>query len=164
MAFTAITTTEIEAGKANTNPLWEKVRLNFNDHESRLTTVENSTSSFLNIPFEVQGRVKAATAILPIRINFNSSISSARLVVEDAGSAGTCEVDLKYGAAGGPFTSIFSTRPTVAFGAGDLGISSNAVLTSNPYLATAGNYLILDIISVQTGQKGLVLYVEYLPT
>lgn len=43
MSFTAITEAAVKAGKATTNALFDLIRTNFDDHESRITSLEGAT-------------------------------------------------------------------------------------------------------------------------
>jgi microcystin-dependent protein len=47
MAYEALTTTEISAGKANKQSLWSKLRLNFINHEERIVVLETLV---INVP------------------------------------------------------------------------------------------------------------------
>ena len=63
----------------------------------------------------------------------------------------------------GESVSIFTTRPSLGFAAGQA-VSSNGVLTATPLSIAAGSILRLDIISVQTGMRGFDVVLGYQPT
>jgi len=87
-----------------------------------------------------------------------------------AGTSGTTELDVLYTlTSGGSFTSIFTTTPKIAFGAGDnayvqtggsgTGLTA-PVLTSTPLTIPSGAALRLDKLSSQVGGEnaGLTLF------
>lgn len=164
MAFTAFNSTEIEAGKPNKQELWTKTKDNFDSHEDRILTLEASIASFVPLTFEVFGpyTVNAApqTGVMYERISFNMTALACRIMVQTAGPSGTLEVDIKYKRGAGAFTTIFSTKPSVSYSAGDLGLSTNGVLSVTDFLA--GDIFRLDITSNQgSGAEGFIVYLEY---
>lgn len=163
MAYSAITSTEILAGKPNKQELWTKVKDNFIDHESRIIDLEAAINSFLPIEFSVYGpysqRTAPQTYVLIYRTSFNFTALAARLLVQTAGSAGTLEVDLQMKRGAGAFATIFSTKPSVVYTAGDLALSTNGVLSTTSFLA--GDIIRMDITSNQTAGEGFELYLEY---
>lgn len=163
MAFSALNTSEIATGEPVKSEVMTKVKENFDDHESRISTLEASVNSFPPISFVVKGMYSkfgsGQTDVLFDRLNFNITLLAARLVIDKAGTAGTTEVDIYYKRGVGAWTSIFSTKPSVAFGAGDKGISTNAVMSTTALLA--GDLLRMDITSTQTLGNGFTLFLEY---
>lgn len=164
MAYTAITAAEIEAGKPTKQELFQKIKDNDTDFDSRLTTVEAITLTADPIVFEVNGpynlKGTPQTEVLLERINKAITLLSVRLFVIDAGTAGTLEIDLeKSSAGGGSWTTIFSTRPSLAYTAGDYSLSSNAVLSTTGFIA--GDLLRMNITSVQTSGGNFKVIVDY---
>lgn len=163
MSYVALSTTEIETGDPVSADLWEKVRANFVDHESRLSSIEAATQTFEPIKFVARGAF--ALVSLPFtgedfhRIFTNITLTAARLLVPIAGSAGTWDFDVQYKRGGAAFASIFSTRPSVAFGAGDYAVSSNAVMTTTALLV--GDILRFDVRGAQTESDQANLYLQY---
>ena len=88
----------------------------------------------------------------PYGFNFISAI----VTTLEAGSEGTLEVDILSGTTLGSLSSIFSTRPSVAFGAGSNASSTNSVI-SNAAVATS-DWIQMDITSLQTGQDRYFVY------
>ena len=158
MAFTAITAAEISSGKPNKNGTWEKVRQNFNDHESRIAVVEAAANTFRPIQFELSGTLEVADGLAYERINFDANILSAKLWVPQRGASGTLVIDIEVSTNGGSvWNSIFATLPSVAFADGDFALSSNEVLAITSL--SAGDILRINTDAVQTGDviaQGLV--------
>lgn len=161
MAYSAIDSTIIETGDPVTQELWEQVRANFADHETRIQAVEVAVQTFVPFEFRVRGE---ASLYLPTgaeykRIFQNITLTGARLLVPAAGVSGTWELDIQYKRGGAAFASIFSTRPSVAFGAGDYAVSSNAVLSVTDL--QVGDILRLDIVGAQSDSEEAVLYLQW---
>jgi hypothetical protein len=163
MSYSALTSGEITSGEPVTNPLWEKVKANFIDHESRIQTLETYVAAAQIIKFTVQNGTAItppATGVMYERLFRALTLTGCRVFVVDAGASGTVDIDVQKSAAGGgAFSSIFSTRPTVAFGAGNYALSSNAVLSTTALVA--GDILRLDIQTVQTGNTEFHVYLTY---
>lgn len=164
MAFSAITSGAITAGQPTTQELFTKIKDNFDNHESRLLDVESAVNSFLPIEFSVYGpytlNSAPSTGVLYERLSFNFTALAARILIHTAGPSGTLEVDIKLSRSGGAFATIFSTKPSVVYTAGDLALSTNAVLSTTSFLA--GDILRLDITSNQgVGAEGFTAYLEY---
>lgn len=162
MAFTALTAEEVASGKPITTSLLGKVRTNLDDHEARLGTVEGAANTYVPLRFAVRGGAAIATAVDLERIHFNMTLLAGRLLVVTAGTAGTAEVDIEYKRGVAAWASIFATRPSVAFGAGDMALSSNGVLGVTSLLA--GDYIRLNITGVQTGCPFFIVYLEFQKT
>ena len=150
MSFVVINSSEIEAGDPVTQELFAKVKDSFDNHETRIQTVEAATLSAFPIKFEVISAYAspATTGIIYERIFHNITLTSGKIFVVDAGVSGTTEIDIKYKRGVGAFTSIFSVVPSVAFGLGDNYLSTNGVLSTAEILS--GDILRLDIT---TGQE-----------
>lgn len=167
MAYVAITAAEITAGEPVTNTTQTKIKDNFIAHESRITSLEGGSAVvYPPIIFRVNGYYDVAVAnrILKSTINFNLTITGVRLLIDVSGSAGTTAVDLVYKRGGGAWTSVLTTVPSVAYGAGDDAISSNAVLNSGQVALQTGDILGLDITSVQTGAKNFIARIDFSKT
>jgi hypothetical protein len=99
--------------------------------------------------------------VLKTTANFPLTILGVYLLIDKAGSGGTTEIDVKRKRGGGAWTSILSTKPSVASAAGDDAISSNGV--PNPLYTDidAGDILRLDLTSSQTSGKGFLVRIDY---
>lgn len=164
MAYDAILTTEIEAGDPVTQDLFEKVRGNDASHETRISSLEAAIQSYPAIQFKVRGASSLyvpVTGVEYLRLFSNITLTSGRVFIFVAGSAGTAEVDIKYKRGAAAFASIFSVTPSVAFGAGDYALSSNGVLSVTSLLA--GDILRLDVTTAQTDCEEFDVYLTYNP-
>lgn len=162
MSYTEIDSADIETGDPVTNDLWALVKANFTDLNTRVSAVEAAVQTFTPLEFKVKG---AASLYAPVtgqefkRIFHDITLTGARLLVPIAGSAGTWDFDIQYKRGGGAFASIFSTRPSVAFGAGDYAVSSNAVFSVTSLLV--GDILRFDVQGGQTDSEEANLYLEW---
>lgn len=160
MAFDAITAAEIAAGKPNTNPLWEKVRGNDDDFESRLADVETAVISQQPLQFDVLGQGQIGDGKLFIRVPFNITVTDVKLFIWEAGSVGTTTVDVELATvAAGAFNTILSAPISAAFGTGDQEVVSAASVVTTSI--DAGTFLRLNIDSIQTGATGYSVLVEF---
>lgn len=161
MAFTAITSVQIAAGEPTAQELFTKTKDNFDDHESRITVLESAILSAAPIRFGVTNYndFLPATQVDVERIPYNLQILSARILVIDAGTSGTLQVDLEYKRGANPWTSIFSSLPSVPFSDGDYALSSNGIVSVTDLLL--GDLLRLNINSGQAGNVQFLVLVEY---
>ena len=169
MSFTPITTQEISTGEPVTNTTMTKVKDNFDNLDSRLTTVEgggnttyppiilrvNGNPALLAIPF---------TNFLKTTCNFNLTITGVRILIDSAGSSGSTEVDIKFKRGSNPYTSIFTTKPSVSYTSGNDAVSSNAVLDPTYVNLQTGDILRLDITSAQVASKNFIVRIDYIKT
>lgn len=159
MPYDPIDSGEIAAGEPVKQELFEKVKDNDDNHETRILALEGGiTTIFMDWPWNVWGdysNVGVVSGILKYRLGLNITISAARLHVHTAGSAGSTEIDFLFKRGGGSWTSIFSTKPSIAFGAGNDAISSNEVLNLSNVSLESGDLIRMDITAVQTGGVSL---------
>lgn len=165
MAFITLTTTEIGTGKPTTNSALTKVKDNFDNHESRLIAVESGGAvTYPPIIMRVNGYYAGKNltdGLLKTTLNFNLTITGVRLIIDVAGSSGTTEIDLEYKRGVGSWTSIFTTKPSVVYSAGNDASSSNAVLDTSKVALEAGDFLRLDLKSVQTAGNSFMVRIDY---
>jgi hypothetical protein len=159
MSFNTFTSGQIAAGESNKQELWTKTKDNFDNHESRITDLEAGTSTtFLDYAWNVWGDYSLygiRTEIMIQRLSINITILAGRLHVHAVGSAGTTEIDFLFKRGGGAWTSIFSTKPSVVYTAGNNTISSNGVLNPSNVALQSGDLIRMDITAVQTSGVGL---------
>lgn len=165
MAYVDLTITEVSTGEPTSTTMLNKVKGNFTNHESRITAVETGANTvYPPIIFRVNGPyylTGATSGILKTTLNFNITITGARLLIDQAGSASTTEIDLKYKRGAGSYTTVFTTPPSVSYTAGNDALSSNAVLNLSEVDLEAGDILALDITSVQTGGVNFLVRIDY---
>lgn len=172
MPFTEITTAEITTGEPVSNNTQTKIKENFDNLDGRVTALEGGSSTvYPPLIMRVGGYYgEAGELTIPAlgatktTMNFNLTITGARLLIDEAGVSGTTEVDLKYKRAAGAYTSIFSTKPSVGYASGNDSISSNTVLNPSEVNLQAGDILRLDIIDAQKRAKGLTVRIDYSKT
>lgn len=161
MPFTSITTTEIASGKPVAATTQTKIKDNFDNHESRIVTIESAGSAFPPIIFRVNGGYCVKSALIKTTANFSFNITGIRILVDTAGSAGTIEVDVQKKTGAGVFESVLTTLPTVLFSAGNDALSTNAILNPTKVGVVAGDILRLDITSAQTDGLGFLVRIDY---
>lgn len=162
MSYTAITSAQIVTGEPTSQELFSAVKGNFEDHEARLLSVENATGAVQPLLLTVNGNYSgfgAKTNVLVYRVPYGITVLAARLMIITAGASGTTEIDLQYKRGGAAFATLFSTRPSVGYAAGDLAISTNQILSVTAL--QAGDILRLDTTAVQTSAKGYQVIIEY---
>lgn len=156
MAFLTITSGQIAAGEPTTQELFQTIKDNFDDHESRIGVVEGTIANYVPIDFTVVGaysnRTMPQTGVLYFLVPFSMTLTGAKIYLTTAGTAGTLECDLLYKRGGAAYTTIFSTKPSLAYTAGDNAVSSNAVFAVTSL--EANDRLRFDITSSQTATPG----------
>lgn len=163
MAFTPLSSSMISAGKPTRQELFSLTKSNFDDHETRITSLEGSIGQAQPIDFAITGEVSQGyvqNGLLHHRVHQNITLLGVRLLTIDAGSAGTIEVDVKYKRGANPFATILTANITQAFGAGDYAVTSGTLGVTDLLL---GDILRLDVVSVQTGAREVHVYLENVP-
>jgi hypothetical protein len=165
MSFTTITSGEIASGEPVTSTLQTKIKDNFDDHESRIQDLEGGSATVypplimrVNGPY---GYYSAADGILKTTLNFPITVTGVRILVDVAGTSGTLEVDVEYKRGGGSWTTIMTTKPSVAYTAGNDALSSNGVVNASQADLQAGDILRLNIDSIQVAGNGFLVRIDY---
>jgi hypothetical protein len=166
MAYSSITTQQIAIGEPITNELMTKVKDNFDNHEARLTVAEVGSSTYYDpITFHIYGRPSQLTLpysdYMRTTVNFNITITGVFLLIDIAGSSGATEIDIKHNTSGS-FTSVFSTKPSVAFGAGNNAISTNGVLNPSFVNVDSGKVIQLDVTLAQVDCRNAIIRLDYI--
>lgn len=168
MAYVAITTAEIAVGEPTTNTTFTKVKDNLINHETRIVSLEGGGSVvYPPLEFRVNGYYGyqgAATGWVKYIPNFALTLTGARLYIDQAGTAGTTEIDIMVKSGVGAYTSIFTTKPSLAFGAGNDSVSSNGILDPTKVNILAGDIIRLDTTSVQTLGHSFIVKLDYIKT
>lgn len=162
MAYSAITSAEIEVGEPTKAELFTKIKDNFIDHESRISSLETGTGVFRPLEFQVLGeffrRGAPQDLILHTRLNFDLTLTAGRLILLDVGTAGNLEIDVLFKRGVSAFASIFSVKPIIAspgtqfqVNAGTLG--TTALLT--------GDIVALSISQAMTDCRGFIVQLDY---
>lgn len=164
MAFVTLSSAAIATGQPVTADLMLKTKNNFDDHDLRITALENGLDNPRPLFFDVKGSYflyGGLTGIAYQRIWANLTLTAAQLFVPAAGTAGTLDVDILYKRGSGSWTTIFSARPTHAFGAGDLALSTGTLAVT---ALQAGDVLRLDTIGVETNNLEFQVYLPFTVT
>lgn len=168
MAFTALNTSEIATGEPVSNTTQTKIKENFDNLDGRMTTLEGGGSTvYPPIILTVGGgyqSMNGAVGIVKTTCNFNLTVIGVRLLIDRAGSAGTTEIDIQYKRGGGAWTSILTTKPTVAYTAGNDSISTNAVLNPGEVALQAGDIIRLNLSSVQSYARTFSVRIDFSKT
>ena len=172
MAFIAITSEEITTGEPVKNSTQVKIKDNFDILNTRITSVEGGSNTvYPPLVFRVNGYYGEAgeltipaTYYLKTTMNFNLTVTGCRLLIDSAGVSGTTEIDLKYKRGAGSYTSIFTTKPSVAYSAGNDSISTNAVLDAGQVNLQAGDILAMSITNAQIRASGFTVRLDFSKT
>lgn len=172
MTYVAITTQEIAVGESVSNSTLTKVKENFDNLDSRMTTLEGGGSTtYPPIILSVYGAYGEAgdltipvSGIIKTTINFPLTVTGVRILIDRAGTSGTTEIDLKFKRGIGSYTSLFSTKPSVGYVSGNDALSTNAILDPDYVDLQTGDILRLDISSVQAGAITFLVRIDYVKT
>lgn len=158
MAFTSISNLAIAVGQAIKKELFQLVKDNFDDHESRINQIEtnNSKISIWEHLIINASSFSTATGMNYYEATSSFTVTSAQIRIFEKGSlTGTFEIDIKKSVTdldGTSFVSIFTTRPSIAFAsANDYDASTNQVFDVGQIDISPGDYLRFDITSMPSG-------------
>lgn len=157
MAFSSISSLAIAVGSAIKAELWGKVKNNFDDHETRINSIEAVTGKIPVIKFYVLNgsSFPTATGLYYWESNDTFTITGAYVQIFEKGTlAGTFEVDIKKSSTdldAPSFTSIFTTKPSITFASvANYAKSTNQVFDATKISMVPGNYLRFDITQTPT--------------
>jgi len=157
MAFSSISSLAIAVGSAIKKELWDKVKNNFDDLETRLNAIESSSSKIPIIKFFVLNgsEFSTGTGLYYWESNDNFTITSAYVQIFEKGSlTGTFEVDIKKSTTdlnSTSFTTIFTTKPSLVYASiADYAKSTNQVFDATKTSMVVGNLLRFDITQMPT--------------
>lgn len=158
MAFTSIVSSTIAVGKAIKKELWDIVKGNFDDHESRLNLVETNATKVNVFKFDFRNAASfsALTGAYYFEADQDFTITDGYIRIFETGSlTGDLEIDVKKSTTdldGASFTTIFTTKPSVDFDtAADYSASTNQVFDPGQVSIQAGDFLRVDITAMPTG-------------
>lgn len=155
MAYTTIPAASIEVGDPIKAETLTTVRANFEDHESRIGSVE--TGSALIVVFDLTV-VNAASASTFTGLTFyralqNFTLTGCEIQTFEHGSlTGTLQIDVKVNTTPDSvgMASVFTTKPSIAMAAADYSVSTNQVFDGTKVAVAAGKILRLDVTSMPT--------------
>jgi hypothetical protein len=166
MPFIPISPAEIAVGEPVSNASQTKIRENFDNHEARILGVETGASTvYPPLVFRVNGfygTMGAYSRVVETTANFDMTITGIRLLIDEAGSSGTTEINILRKRGAGAPVSLLTTRPSLTSAAGNDSISTNGVLNVDNVSILAGDRIRLDFTSTQAGNaKGLLVRIDY---
>jgi hypothetical protein len=137
MAFITIPSTWIQIGTAIKKQLFDRIKDNFDNHETRLAGVEAGISKVELFNFEVAGyitnyTIAELTGIGTFKANSNLTITEAKIILINgpfspisSGLNGAIEIDLQRSVDNGlTWNSIFLVRPIIEDGVNTTGSMS----------------------------------------
>lgn len=158
MSFLTIDPNKIKVGDPITKEIFDLIRTNFDDHESRLNAFEAGAVKIPVFDFEIVNNTMyppSMTGIAYYTARQAFTITDCFIQIFEKGTlTGTIQIDIKKSAGAnlsdGSFTSIFSTKPSVAFAsASDYARSTNQILNAGQAIAI-GEVLRLDLSAIPT--------------
>jgi hypothetical protein len=151
MAYNAFTNTEISVGKAITQNLWQKVKDDFDDHETRISSLAGGSNKTIlfNTTYIVGGSVNSGDIINTTRILYNVQITELSLESYLTSGTGTLTIDVLKGTTldSTIATSILTSPLSINFS----GVDYQTVFASfNPSFQNliSGDYLFIKITSI----------------
>ena len=152
MSYIEVNNTNLDPGKAVTSDVLQQINNNIIDHEGRLNSVETVTGA-LSIWNDkvINAAALRSTGVItgldlfqvPQDIILTTCIITS---LQSSATSGTLEIDvLVSNNANSSFTTVFSTKPSIAFGdlSGSETSSSNAVFATTSI--SANQWLRLDV-------------------
>lgn len=159
MAFVPLTSAQIVAGEATKQELFDLIKENFDDHESRIADVEAFTTSTIPFEFDVQGAPFPGDGQAFLRIPISITVTGVKVTSWIAGTAGTLTVDIERKVGAGAWATILNAPISTPYTDGDYNVESSSGIAI-PSIA-AGTFLRLNIDSMQDGMSGFTVQVEY---
>ena len=165
MAFTSLASGLIAVGKPLIKTIFQTLKDNDDDLNSRLGSVEASTSKivFFDGVIYTAATFATATGLIFHRVQVGIDITDCKVGIFAKGgvSSGTLSVDVQK-ATSPDFSSsvsIFTTQPSLDMAsAADFAESANAVLSGSNKVLAEGDYIRIDISSLPTGLGKLIVY------
>lgn len=159
MSFLTIVSSWITSGKPTKQELFQRIKDDLDDHESRLSDVEAATVNTQPLKFLAQGQDVVGDRRDLIRVPYAMTVTGVRIVMHVPGISGTLSVDVQRQAVAdvGSFATILSANATLAFNGGTVSSSPSIAIASIP----AGALLRLDIDSVQLGGQDFDVEIEH---
>ena len=158
MAFSTIPSSLIQVGKATVKQLFDLIKGNLDDLDSRLTTVEASVSKFQfwSGPFYNASSGPSYTGVIgPFVVPSDFEITDAKIAIFLKGSlTGNLEIDVQKSTSQdfSSSVSVFTTKPKIDFStASDYEASSNAALDNANKSFNAGDWYRIDITELPAG-------------
>lgn len=160
MAFTTISTSDLDVGDPIKKELLDLIKSNQDDLDSRVTAVEGSAGKviiFNDVVINASGLSSGGTitGLDMYRAESNFNLTDAKVYIFTKGSlTGNLEMDIQLSSSA-DFTSsnsVFTTLPKIVYStASDYDESANTVFNATYQSITAGEYLRLDFTELPAG-------------
>jgi hypothetical protein len=155
MTFATIPTTNITVGKSVKKELFDLIKTNFDDHETRLSALSVGSGPIVLFNEDI---TNVSTALTLIGVLYNKAIANIQITKaqiqilgKDGISTGLLEFDLKKcSTLGGTFVSIFTTKPSINYASDAAYAFRDGVLNSGQTILI-DDIIRLDITNVPTG-------------
>jgi hypothetical protein len=157
MAFVTINSSDIEIGDALKKELFDKIKANEDDLDTRLAAQEAGQKRIELIDCLFVNGVSAAsmTGVIDVNAPQDLIITECYVQIYEKGSlGGELEIDVKVNSTPNDtgMTSIFTTLPKITYsGASSYDKSSNEVFNPSYTAVTGGHNLRLDVTELPTG-------------
>lgn len=157
MAFSSLSSTLYEVGRAIKKELFSTIKTNQDDLDSRISSLELGAAKveIFNFPIMNFQSAPTLTGLTYMIADRDFTLIEAKIIIYEKGSAsGTLELDIKKGTSldDATFSSVFDTQPSLTMSsASDYDESNNAVFNSGQAEITQGDYIRLDLTSIPTG-------------
>jgi len=167
MAFVTVSTGQIAVGEPVKNELLTKIKDNEDDLDGRTASLEASASRIVVLQDIVvnSGQYSSSATIEELVLfvapsDFN--LITAEVTVFEDSASGTLEIDLLRSTTGfaGAFSTVFSTKPSVAAGSGNDTTSVNTVFSTTAI--SEGDILRVDITSLMTSPSQRRFFINIL--
>jgi hypothetical protein len=154
MSFNPIDSNEIKVGKAVKKELWNKVKGNFDDHESRIQALSFGASPIVVFNNDVLNASSAnsLTGLAYYRAIVPFTITTVKLQIFEKGDvvSGILSMDIKKGTTLDEldFSSVLTTEASIDFSVANDYDESDGVLDALNQSVAVDEYLRLDITSL----------------
>lgn len=162
MAFTTIPNAQIAAGEPTKQELFQLVKDNFDNHETRIANTEAFTTATIPFFFQILNSSLVGDGLAHIRLPVSITVSGVKVTVPQPGTAGTLTIDIERKVGAGAWSSILSSTISVVYTAGIPTVTADAGIAI-PTIA-AGSFLRLNVDSSQAGLKEALIEIEYTVT
>jgi hypothetical protein len=156
--FNPIPASLIQVGKALKKEIFDLIKGNFDDINSRLSVLEAGGARVivLNNDVILSSSATTFTGLAYFKAPQNFSLNNCEIQIFEKGSiaTGTLEIDIKKNSTpdNAGMASVFTTQPSINFAsASDYGVSTNQVFDSTISQVDAGDILRFDITSLPVG-------------
>ncbi len=155
MAFTSISSTLINVGKAVKRELWLLTKNNFDDHEERISGLETAGSLIEVFDQTVYNASVAATltGVLFFQAKQSMRITKVQVQIFTKGSisSGSVEIDLKKSSSlGGSYSSIMTTKPILNFATASDYDSDDGTINASLASLDVDDFVRLDFTTLPT--------------